>query len=214
MVVGVSHVYIGPNIHVTDLPDIVAFLVEYQYPPEVKQPEEDDSFMMDFSVGPGDVTAICGVAPTEESLLVDAQAWLEVNDIRDDPFEGLEIIVAEGNLEVLDAVGSQEDPYCRSNRSHAPPTCCVSLMKPSFGLQRHACYTHLPWFVQYSLACLVCQKNFAHPSKLRKHMEKEDHQGLFSEVHKMEWVYLMNQLLQYIAISLQLSWDICIIVIH
>ena len=35
-------------------------------------------------------------------------------------------------------------------------------------------------------------------------MEKEGHQGLFSEVHKMEWVYLMNQLLQYIAISLQL----------
>ena len=48
-------------------------------------------------------------------------------------------------------------------------------------------------------------KEFAQPSKLRKHMEKEGHQGLFSEVHKMEWVYLMNQLLWYIAISLQLS---------
>ena len=35
-------------------------------------------------------------------------------------------------------------------------------------------------------------------------MEKEGHQGLFSEVHKMGWVYLMNQLLWYIAISLQL----------
>ena len=63
MVVGVPHVYYGPNICVTDLPDIIAFLVEYQYPPEVEQPEEDDSFIMDFSVAPGDVTAICGVAP-------------------------------------------------------------------------------------------------------------------------------------------------------
>ena len=35
-------------------------------------------------------------------------------------------------------------------------------------------------------------------------MEKEGHQWLFSEVHKREWVYLMNQLLWYIAISLQL----------
>ena len=204
MVVGVPHVYFGPNIRVTDLPDIVAFLVEYQCLPEVEQPEEDDSFIMDFSVAPGDVTAICGVAPTEESLLVDAPAQLEVNDIRDDPFEELEIMVAEDNLEVLDAVGSQEESSCRSNRSHAPPTCCVCLTKPSFGLQRHACYTHLPWFVQYLLTCWVCQRNFAQPSKLRKHMEKEGHQGLFNEVHKMEWVYLMNQLLQYIAISLQL----------
>ena len=142
MVVAVPHVYFGPNIHVTDLPDIRAFLVEYQYPPEVEQPEGDDGFMMDFSVGPGDVTAICVVAPTEESLLVDAPAQLEVNDIRDDPFEGLEIMVAEGNLEVLDAVSSQEEFTCRSNRSHAPPTCCVCIMKPSFGFQRYACYTH------------------------------------------------------------------------
>ena len=204
MVVRVPHVYFGPNIHVTDLPDIVTFLVEYQYPPEVEQLEEDDSFMMDFSVGPGDVTAICGVASTEESLLVDAPAQLEVNNIRDDPFEGLEIMVAEGSLEVLDAVGSQEESCCRANRSHAPPTSCVCLTKPSFGLWRHACYIHLPWFVQYSPACWVCQRNFAQPSKLGKHMEKEGHQGLFSEVHKMEWVYLMNQLLWYIALSLQL----------
>ena len=35
-------------------------------------------------------------------------------------------------------------------------------------------------------------------------MEKEGHQGLFSEVHRVEWVYLMNQLLRYIPISLQL----------
>ena len=35
-------------------------------------------------------------------------------------------------------------------------------------------------------------------------MEKAGHQGLFSEVHKTEWVYLMNQLLWYIAISVQL----------
>ena len=159
--------------------------------------------MMDFSVGPGDVAAICGVAPTEKSLLVDAPACLEVNDIRNDPFEGLQIMVAEGNPEVLDAVGSQEESSCRSNRSHAPPICCVCLMKPSLGLWRHACYTHLPWFVQYLLACWVCQRNFAQPSKLRKHMEKEGHQGLFSEVHRMEWVSLMNQLLWYIAISLQ-----------
>ena len=144
MVVGAPHVYFGPNIHVTDLPDIIAFLVEYQYPPEVEQPEEDDSFMMDFSVTPGDVTAVCGVAPTEESLLVDAAAQLEVNDIRDDPFEEMEIMVTEGNLEVLDAVGSQEESSCRSNRSHTSPTCCVCLTKPSLGLQRHACYTHLP----------------------------------------------------------------------
>ena len=98
---------------------------------------------MDFSVAPGDVTAICGMAPTEESLLVDAPAQLEVNDIRDDPFEELEKMVAEGSLEVPDAVGSQKESSCRSNRSHAPPTCCVCLRKPSFGLQRHACYTHL-----------------------------------------------------------------------
>ena len=58
MVVGVPHVYFGLNIHVTDLPDIVAFLVEYQYLPEVEQPQEDDSFIMDFSVAPRDVTAI------------------------------------------------------------------------------------------------------------------------------------------------------------
>ena len=35
-------------------------------------------------------------------------------------------------------------------------------------------------------------------------MEKEDHQWLFSEVCKSEWVYLMNQLLWYIAISFHL----------
>ena len=156
MVVGVPHVYFGLNIHVTDLPDIVAFLIEYQYPPEMEWPEEDDNFIVDFSVACGDVTAICGVAPTEESLLVDASAQLEVNDIRDDPFEELEIMVAEGNLEVTDAVDSQEESSCRSNRSHAPPTCCICFMKPSFGLQRHACYTYLPWFVQYSLASWVC----------------------------------------------------------
>ena len=89
---------------------------------------------MDFSVAPGDMTAICGVAPTEESLFMDPPAQLEVNGIRDDPFEELEIMVAEGNIEVLDAVGSQEESSCRSNRSHEPPTCCVCLTKPSFGL--------------------------------------------------------------------------------
>ena len=152
---GVPHVYFGWNICVTDLPGIVAFLVKYQYLPEVEQPEEDDSFIMDFSVAPGDVT-IYVEWHLQRSLLVDAPAQLEVNDIRDDPFEELEIMVAEGNLEVIDTVDSQQESSCRSNRSHAPPTCCVCLMKPSFGLQRHACYTHLPWFVQYSLACQVC----------------------------------------------------------
>ena len=49
----------------------------------MEQSEKDESFIMDFSVAPRDVTAICGMAPTEESLLVDAPAHLEVNDIRE-----------------------------------------------------------------------------------------------------------------------------------
>ena len=38
-------------------------------------------------------------------------------------------------------------------------------------------------------------QEFAQPSKLKKHMRKEGHDGAFSESHKMKWVYLMNQLL-------------------
>ena len=58
--------------------------------------------------------------------------------------------------------------------------------------------------MQYQVACWVCHKSFAQPSMLKKHMRKEGHDGAFNESHKMKWVYLMNWLLQYISVSLEL----------
>ena len=58
--------------------------------------------------------------------------------------------------------------------------------------------------MQYLVACWLCFKSFAQPGKLKKHMRKEGHEGSFNENHKTKWVYLMNQLLQYISVSLEL----------
>ena len=156
-VADILYVYLGPNISQYDLPKATTFRAEYQYLPEFNQ--LDDSFIVDLQVAPGDVTTAFRDAPAEEFLLVNVPIQLAVNDIEDDLFEELQEMVEAGTIEVLDEVVSQEESSCKSSKSQAPPTCQIYLMRPSFGLQRQAYYSHLPWFVQYQVACCICYES-------------------------------------------------------